>query len=189
MIVSFFSQRTPFYQRAAVQLRADCDRLKLHHDIQPAKEIMSADPDSKVARRFVQQQKPDFIRAMLEKHRQPVWWLDVDTVIRAMPPAMPSYVFFAAHHQPHKPKYVIMSSVLYFKPMADSFKFLSDWKRQLLQGMSDHTPLVMVFKRWRHRSNGEGMFLGNFNDWVRYNGFNSVTNLHPIHAHRSTTGP
>jgi len=189
MIVSFYTERTEFYCLAADRMRRDCAVRGIQNDIQPAREQLQYEPDTKAARQFVQQQKPDFIRSMLELHRKPVWWLDVDTVVTNHPPAISSNCFFAAHEQPHKPKYAIMSSVLYFSPSGDAFKFLADWKKQLRQGMSDHTPLVMVFKRWWLRPAAAGMFLSNFNDWVRYNGFNSAANPHPVHEDRRTTDP
>ncbi len=187
MIVTFYTYRDTFYQAAAIDMAAQCRNLGIPCDTRPAQEFNGLPCDTKVARFYVQQQKPQFILDRLQEHRRPVWWCDADTTIRKLPPAIPTHCWMAAHHQPHKPKYEIMSHVLYFRPVTEAFDFLAAWQKQILQGMSDHTPLVMTFKRWKVKPAGAGILLSNFNDWAVYNGFNSPTHRHPVHGDRVTT--
>ncbi|WP_051378919.1 polysaccharide pyruvyl transferase family protein [Derxia gummosa] len=72
-IVISFSAGDDYYHRAAAQLRGDCDRLGIEHDIRRLDPAPGGEGWIALCRR-----KVGFCRDMLRRHGRPVLWIDVD---------------------------------------------------------------------------------------------------------------
>ena len=81
IIVSFYGGE-PLYHAAAEQLRHDCIALELDHDIVELP-IRADETWLAICRR-----KAAFYLDMQRKHRRPIFWLDVDSRLRALPPVL-----------------------------------------------------------------------------------------------------
>lgn len=80
-VVSFFGGEH-LYQTAAEQLRQDCVALDLDHDIVELP-VRADETWLDICRR-----KITFYLEMHRKHRRPILWLDVDSRLRMLPPAL-----------------------------------------------------------------------------------------------------
>jgi hypothetical protein len=83
VVVSFYCGDT-YYHAAAARLRDDCARLGFDHDIVEVPREPS-ETWADICRR-----KAGFYLQMHRKHRQPIWWLDVDSRLARRPAALES---------------------------------------------------------------------------------------------------
>lgn len=81
VVVSFYGGDS-YYYNAAVRLEADCKALGIDHDIVELR--LGADFNWALTCR----KKVAFYLAMLEKHRRPILWVDVDCRLVKMPEAL-----------------------------------------------------------------------------------------------------
>lgn len=73
MLISFYTPTT-YYEHHAERLKMDCDRLGIES------EIRRVSPDGK-SWSSITALKPEFIWSMLQEHKRPVFWIDVDTYL------------------------------------------------------------------------------------------------------------
>lgn len=85
IVISFYAGDT-YYHRAAQQLREDCDRLGVPHDIV---ELSVAPSDDWIS---LCRRKVPFILSRLQQHGRPVLWLDVDCRLLKTPPTVTEHV-------------------------------------------------------------------------------------------------
>lgn len=78
VLVSFYTN-TPYYEQAARELRRDCERLGLAHDIVPL------DAVSHLSWIDICRRKVPFFLQMQRKHQRPIFWLDVDSRLAQAP--------------------------------------------------------------------------------------------------------
>ncbi|GIT91409.1 hypothetical protein JANAI62_18660 [Jannaschia pagri] len=73
-LVSFYTEGG-YYEEKAVELRQQCDRLGMAHDIAP----ITLGPDDDWA--SICRRKVSFYREMLHKHKSTIMWVDVDSIL------------------------------------------------------------------------------------------------------------
>lgn len=78
-VISFYTvgNETDYYQKCADRLRSNCKELNIDLDLVERQSLGSYRENCL--------SKPKFIREKLEEHKQPVTWIDVDTIFRKYP--------------------------------------------------------------------------------------------------------
>lgn len=71
-LISYYGG-APYYEEKAKELKLQCDRLGINHDIVPIT-IQEGESWASICRK-----KISFYRNMLQKHKSPIMWVDVDT--------------------------------------------------------------------------------------------------------------
>jgi hypothetical protein len=123
-------------------------------------------------RRLATHLKSDFIEYCLRRFNRPVWYFDVDTLLKGPPPEIPKKYWSAWHRQPGRDKagFPVRSSMFFLRPCAYSLKFLEDWRFAHEPELEDHTPLCRVWKGWQKVSARAGMLNSDFSGWTISNG-------------------
>lgn len=126
--------------------------------------------------------KPKFIANMLMQHQQDVWFFDVDSRLKSIPPAVPPDKFMAVHYQPAKTGFPVRSNALFFRHGSKAIAFLMEWRKQCAEEenpkVTDHTPLIRAWNGLRSKLD---VGLMDFNAWHVGNGFKDQP--HPIHGY------
>lgn len=149
-VVSFWTG--PPWKQHAEQLATDCNRLGLHHEIRQREDLGSWVVNCN--------QKPPFIRDMLEALARPVLWIDADAQLAELPKLLADpYEEFAVYAKPggHTTKQVgrdaielpagwpieelgcrwFQSGTIYLRPTEPTFKLLDEWCRLASERGSD----------------------------------------------------
>lgn len=116
IIVSFYTLDTP-YEEEVKSLRESLEKLELKHDIQGVK----LDGTWRENLHY----KPVFIKEMLDKHQESVFWLDADAVVRGKPNLLYSTkcdVAFAMHNG-----FILNGAALYFANTKMARNILDRW--------------------------------------------------------------
>jgi hypothetical protein len=117
VVVSFYTKDTD-YEQEARKLIETLEQFGVKHDVQPVENRKDWVLNT--------QQKPAFIKAMLQKHGCPVVWLDADARLAAYPELFHGLgdVDFAAHFRDGKE---LLSGTMFINNTPTAFGMLDDW--------------------------------------------------------------
>jgi hypothetical protein len=127
------------YEVCGAKLKNDCEKHGYEYDIfQPddLKEFCDKKMKGVTMRNWICRYKPQFIRDMLDKHKKPVLYLDVDcSIIKKIDTKVFRGKKIGICHQDDNANKVIwdaMASCVYFYPCEEAYSFLNLWEYKCL---------------------------------------------------------
>lgn len=122
IVVSFYTKNTS-YEKEAEGLIASCERLSLPYDIEAIDSLGTWDKNCC--------QKPSFLLRKLQKHKQPIVWVDADAVILKKPTLFDNLEYDIAamvvEELPMDDDSKILSGTLYCNNTPQVHTFLQSW--------------------------------------------------------------